>query len=78
MVFDQKTGCIYLLGKLGDEEGSRLISENTPEPKPPGTGEQQFSSEFYRYRTRGIDRGNWELLNFDTAVRFCLLFAGIP
>lgn len=68
MVFDQKTGCIYLLGKLGDEEGSRLISEDTSEPKPPATGEQQFCSEFYRYRTRGIDRGNWELLNFDTAV----------
>ena len=72
MLFDQKTGCIYLLGKLGDEEGSRLISEDTPEPRPPGAGEQQFSSEFYRYRTRGIDRGNWELLNFDTAVCFLL------
>jgi len=68
MVFDQKTGCIYLLGKLGDEEGSRLVSGDTPETKPPGTGEQQFCSEFYRYRTRGIDHGNWELLNFDTAV----------
>ena len=79
MVFDQKTGCIYLLGKLGDEEGSRLISENTQEPKPPGAGEQQFCSEFYRYRTRGIDRGNWELLNFDTAVRINdLLTPGTP
>ena len=68
MVFDQKTGCIYLLGKLGDEEGSRLLSENASEPKPPTAGEQQFCSEFYRYRTRGIDQGNWELLNFDTAV----------
>ena len=72
MVFDQKTGCIYLLGKLGDEEGSRLLSEDASEPKPPEAGEQQFSSEFYRYRTRGIDRGNWELLNFDTAVCFLL------
>lgn len=68
MVFDQKTGCIYLLGKLGDEEGSRLLSENATEPKPPAAGEQQFCSEFYRYRTRGIDHGNWELLNFDTAA----------
>lgn len=68
MVFDQKTGCIYLLGKLGDEEGSRLLSENPSDPKPPAAGEQQFCSEFYRYRTRGIDQGNWELLNFDTAA----------
>lgn len=68
MVFDQKTGCIYLLGKLGDEEGSRLLSENTSEQNPPAAGEQQFCSEFYRYRTRGIDHGNWELLNFDTAA----------
>ena len=79
MVFDQKTGCIYLLGKLGDEEGSRLLSEDASEPKPPEAGEQQFSSEFYRYRTRGIDRGNWELLNFDTAVCFLLrALRGLP
>ena len=77
MIFDQKSGCIYLLGKLGDEEGSRLLSENTPEPKPP-TGEQQFCSEFYRYRTRGIDRGNWELLNFDTTVRISDFLAAGP
>ena len=25
-------------------------------------------SEFYRYHTRGLDAGKWDLLTFDTAV----------
>ncbi|KAI5116498.1 hypothetical protein M0805_009923 [Coniferiporia weirii] len=33
--------------------------------KPPVQG---YHSEFYRYRTRGIDQGQWELLDFDTAT----------
>lgn len=66
MVFDPKTGCIYLLGRLGDKMGTvdeartnGVAEENVPTP---------YCSEFHRYHTRGLDAGNWDLLSFDTAV----------
>lgn len=121
MVFDPKTGCIYVLGRLSD--GDLMPAEDKPthadrdgvdgnaEVTPPADGNgnmygwsgrralssaaspptdpaatvpeqttqaagaastsatvQSYSSEFYRYRTRGLDQGKWELLAFDTAV----------
>jgi hypothetical protein len=27
-----------------------------------------YCSEFFRYHTRGLDAGKWDLLSFDTAV----------
>ena len=39
-----------------------------PSPRPSISPTQDYFSEFYRYRTRGIDQGKWELLNVDTAV----------
>lgn len=99
MVFDGKTGCIYLLGRLGDGDGAdtrRVRSHTHPElrevpvatslpwsapPGDPGAGTQEAGhgaplgtawpshcSEFYRYHTRGLDAGTWDLLSFDTAV----------
>ncbi|KAL4078206.1 Muskelin N-terminus-domain-containing protein [Scleroderma yunnanense] len=72
MVCDSKAGCLYVLGRLGDDVGSV--------PAPPdggieqqstqtgdGNGAQSFCSEFYRYHTRGLDAGKWDLLSFDTA-----------
>ncbi|KAF8971232.1 Muskelin N-terminus-domain-containing protein [Flammula alnicola] len=95
MVFDSKTGSIYLLGRLNDEDGLR---EPTPVPprvqhgasgapagyQLPTTQQQQpgaplagssspdsttkmFTSEFYRYHTRGVLAGKWDFLSIDTA-----------
>ncbi|KAF4567413.1 hypothetical protein EYR40_006412 [Pleurotus pulmonarius] len=64
MVFDSKTGCIYLLGRL-----------NESEPPPPAEGDRvsptntsTACSEFYRYHTRGLMTGKWDLLSFDTTT----------
>ncbi|KAF9236343.1 Muskelin N-terminus-domain-containing protein [Melanogaster broomeanus] len=73
MVFDTKSGCIYLLGKLGDgdvvkpgdEDALRRAGERVG-----GDGEgssKGYCSEFYRYHTRGLDAGKWDLMSFDTA-----------
>lgn len=100
MVFDSKNGCIYMLGRLADEDfplppipetrpsTSGTRDEPTPvatpvnvdndssngpattQPASSRTPRSGYLSEFYRYRTRGIDQGKWELLCVDTAVRF--------
>jgi hypothetical protein len=74
MVFDAKTGCIYLLGKLGDQAELREgVDRVTEGPSTQQAGEERnrtipFCSEFHRYHTRGLDAGKWDLLSFDTAV----------
>ena len=111
MVFDSKTGSIYLLGKLGeanvvDGPGGRMgvpLSDLTDGPllrngtiewrsylsregrlaeqmadaaarmsqHPAGSAAYASTnqcSEFFRYHTRGLDAGKWDLLAFDTAV----------
>ena len=41
----------------------------TPTQSQPTSGTpQEYLSEFFRYRTRGLDKGKWELLDIDTAV----------
>ncbi|KAI0703543.1 Muskelin N-terminus-domain-containing protein [Cerioporus squamosus] len=75
MVFDSKTGSIYLLGRLGDGDGSEThratghsSSEAPLRPAVPlGSAWPTHCSEFYRYHTRGLDAGKWDLLSFDTA-----------
>lgn len=78
MVFDAKTGCIYLLGRLGDKDGLREGGEGdgegseaqqSGESAGDGNTATPFCSEFHRYHTRGLDAGKWDLLSFDTAVR---------
>ena len=103
MVFDTKTGSIYLLGRLNDSDGLRASVTVAPvtvphASVPPAAGaapqQQQrqptvvnageangataagktYCSEFYRYHTRGADKGKWDFLSFDTLVRssaFC-------
>jgi hypothetical protein len=106
MEFDPKTGCIYMLGRLSDndrppgapiivsDDGSSTEREGGGEDADTGVGAapenrrrrsvgvgtaaaatgggmsdtKTSCSEFYRYRTRGLDQGNWELLTFDTYV----------
>ncbi|KAI0358515.1 hypothetical protein OH77DRAFT_1189211 [Trametes cingulata] len=110
MVFDSKTGSIYLLGRLGDADridpqGVATRAADHPEGPVMRNGtiewpaEHAFArddtrfarplanitarlreqlaastshmaahySEFYRYHTRGLDAGKWDLLSFDTA-----------
>lgn len=98
MVFDKKTGSIYLLGRLGDGDalepagtrgasGERSSASESARPTIPGQSDStarggepsrdrnvtplpwsSYCSEFYRYHTRGLDAGKWELLSFDTGV----------
>lgn len=80
MVCDSKTGCLYVLGRLGDDVG-KISSSRSPSEEGRGqartqTGDRNpndqqgmsFCSEFYRYHTRGLDGGKWDLLSFDTAT----------
>ena len=103
MVFDTKTGSIYVLGRLNDSDGLRApepasaptarsyygtggtVPPQPPQPQapppqaPPQTStstpenpadgpSKTFSSEFYRYHTRGVLSGKWDFLSIDTAV----------
>lgn len=77
MVFDAKTGCIYLLGRLGDKDGLRIDgqgdaagsgAQRSEESAGEGNTATPFCSEFHRYHTRGLDAGKWDLLSFDTLV----------
>lgn len=92
MVFDTKTGSIYVLGRLNDSDGLRAPQQTTTRDGHHGTttgstggaGTQasqpqadvdsaeplrMYSSEFYRYHTRGLLSGKWDFLSIDTAVR---------
>jgi hypothetical protein len=92
MVYDTKTGCIYVLGRLSDGDVVKQRGESRAEASqqaetlgmsvPPRQSVFEsgnspittaYCSEFYRYHTRGLDAGKWDLLSFDTAVS-CLLF----
>ncbi|OJA09261.1 hypothetical protein AZE42_02024 [Rhizopogon vesiculosus] len=70
MVYDTKSACIYLLGRLGD--GDTLKADENQElfrragETLDGSRSSAYCSEFYRYHTRGLDAGKWDLLTFDT------------
>ncbi|KAI6037579.1 Muskelin N-terminus-domain-containing protein [Pisolithus marmoratus] len=82
MVCDSKTGSLYVLGRLGDDVGrissSRSSSEEgrgreqaltqTGDRNPNDQQGMSVCSEFYRYHTRGLDAGKWDLLSSDTAL----------
>jgi muskelin len=81
MVFDAKTGCVYLLGRLGDKDGLREAVERDSERSEALQDEDAagdevtpspYCSELHRYHTRGLDAGKWDLLSFDTAVSVTL------
>ncbi|KAG6891567.1 hypothetical protein C0992_003594 [Termitomyces sp. T32_za158] len=73
MVFDTKTGSIYVLGRLSDVDSASATGDpGTPMPQTSNgdsasTPSRTFCSEFYRYHTRGVDNGKWDFLSFDTA-----------
>ncbi|KAF9010759.1 Muskelin N-terminus-domain-containing protein [Cyathus striatus] len=73
MVFDTKTGSIYLLGRLSDIDGKQALAASrrgrgTDDDEAPTPTSRGHFSEFYRYHTRGLDRGKWDFLSFDTAT----------
>ncbi|THH12462.1 hypothetical protein EW146_g7673 [Bondarzewia mesenterica] len=76
MVFDLKTGAIYLLGRLSESGGMAEDTLNAPrEPNASSVdtsadmpGSTTLNAELYRYHTRGANAGSWELLSNDTAA----------
>jgi hypothetical protein len=62
IVFDERAGCLYLLGGLEDRH--QIAGADAHDAVT-------HTSEFYRYRTKGIDAGKWDYLTFDTAVSMC-------
>ncbi|KAJ6625829.1 Muskelin N-terminus-domain-containing protein [Mycena sp. CBHHK59/15] len=63
MVFDTKTGNIYVLGRLSDADAARLdMAKSAGETVVPGP---KVGCEFYRYHTRGSEAGQWEFLSRD-------------
>lgn len=80
MVFDTKTGSIYLLGRLSDSDSLKPTNDGSSsrqqtQPSTEDTSNSAagaFYSEFYRYHTRGVDAGKWDFLSFDTAVSLLL------
>lgn len=96
MVFDSKTGAIYVLGRLGEGDALDIPAARSdeasgmPAPAPSTTPRPSINtaaavdasrqgnvtplpwsayfSEFYRYHTRGLDAGKWDLLFLDTSV----------
>ncbi|KAF7983834.1 hypothetical protein HWV62_19101 [Athelia sp. TMB] len=69
MVFDAKTGCIFMLGRLGDKDAKEYAEGLDSRHRTSGEDDRTvpFCSEFHRYHTRGLDAGKWDLLSFDTA-----------
>ncbi|KAJ7130841.1 Muskelin N-terminus-domain-containing protein [Mycena crocata] len=62
MVFDTKTGNIYVLGRLDDADSLKLdLGGSTPQAADAPAS--QPGCEFYRYHTRGLSAGKWELLS---------------
>ncbi|CAK5281255.1 unnamed protein product [Mycena citricolor] len=64
MVFDSKTGHIYVLGRLDDADAGKLEFNNYESNLM--SADMAFSKvgcEFYRYHTRGSMAGRWESLS---------------
>ena len=84
MVVDTKSRCVYLLKRLGDRDvmpvmpvmpEDREMLRRAGERVGSSRAMTAYCSEFYRYHTRGLDAGKWDLLSFDTAVSVVHLFA---
>ncbi|KAJ7072021.1 hypothetical protein C8F01DRAFT_1205709 [Mycena amicta] len=64
MVFDVKTGCIYMLGRLNDADASSLASATSNAPLPVDQYPKTVPGcELYRYHTRGPLADQWEFLS---------------
>ncbi|KAJ7187899.1 Muskelin N-terminus-domain-containing protein [Mycena filopes] len=67
MVFDARTGAIYVLGRLSDEDAQKMEGQQQPQPEyiPAPT---KLGCELYRYQTRGSTAGKWEFLSSDPQI----------
>ncbi|KAA1472915.1 hypothetical protein DENSPDRAFT_839309 [Dentipellis sp. KUC8613] len=70
MVFDTKTGAIYVLGGLleGDNAAEEPAEDQGAAGEEARREHYYAFADFYRYHTRGADAGNWELISNDTAA----------
>ncbi|KAF9028988.1 hypothetical protein BDZ89DRAFT_1065702 [Hymenopellis radicata] len=59
MVFDSKTGSIYVFGRLSDT----IVPKPNEHNEPP--------AELYRYHTTGIDTGKWDCFSFHPSNKSC-------
>ncbi|KAF7315763.1 Muskelin-N domain-containing protein [Mycena indigotica] len=66
MVFDVKTGAIYMLGRLNDADAQAISSATAPVPTDPPRPVP--GCELYRYHTRGPLAEQWEFLSPDPPV----------
>ncbi|KAI0319167.1 Muskelin N-terminus-domain-containing protein [Amylostereum chailletii] len=70
MIFDGKTGCIYLLGRLSDGDPDDIADASRTQQ---ASGDRQtetsveYPADFFRYHTQGPIAGSWELLSSDTS-----------
>ncbi|KZV66904.1 hypothetical protein PENSPDRAFT_74325 [Peniophora sp. CONT] len=70
MIFDSRTGCIYVLGRLTDGDGDAddgMGGAHTRESSADSTSFQDCPGDFWRYHTQGPIAGSWELLSDDTS-----------
>ncbi|KAF8199760.1 Muskelin N-terminus-domain-containing protein [Mycena galopus ATCC 62051] len=65
MVFDTRTGNIYVLGRLDDADAQKFDAPPPVGDAPPPPPASKTGSEFYRYHTRGSFAGKWEFLSAD-------------
>ncbi|KIJ49497.1 hypothetical protein M422DRAFT_59253 [Sphaerobolus stellatus SS14] len=71
MVFDPKTGYIYILGCYPNDEGIHsdrqvVSSDGMDVFGSSGEDSTQYKPDFYRYATRGPQAGTWKCLSQDT------------
>ncbi|KAF8907826.1 Muskelin N-terminus-domain-containing protein [Gymnopilus junonius] len=79
---EELLGVFYVLGRLNDSDGGHrhgATAENAGDAAENQSDQQQtdadpaeppkmYSSEFYRYHTRGMLSGKWDFLSIDTAA----------
>lgn len=71
MIFDPRTGCVYVLGRLTDGDGDAddvMGGAHTRESSAESSSFQDCPGDFWRYHTQGPIAGSWELLSADTGV----------
>lgn len=79
MIFDSRSGFIYVLGRLTDGDGDAddvMGGAHTRESSTDSTSLLDSPGDFWRYHTQGPIAGSWELLSDDTSVgKFVLILS---
>ncbi|KAF7376454.1 Muskelin-N domain-containing protein [Mycena sanguinolenta] len=65
MVFDTRTGSIFVLGRLDDMDAQKFDAPQPTGDAPPPPPAPKPGPEFYRYDTRGPSAGQWAFLSTD-------------